>query len=106
MYKKLIFGLLLISSNVFAWDGVTTGVISSISVAPNDQRTFRVKLKDSPKLCGNNNDWAYIHESEVGFNSVVSTLLAAKFSKTNVTIYSNKNTQDHDYCTIGFLTVE
>jgi len=109
--KKVIFSLILVlcsSQALSAWDGVNSGLIKKIDVAPNDPRTIRVFLTDAngvtPKMCGNDYTWAYLHENDVGYTTVVSALLSAKATNSSIAVYANKNPADNNYCKIGYIS--
>ena len=109
--KKLLISvsvlLTLLSASVSAWDGTISGVVDHIHVAPNDKHTFRVQLKDNPVFCDGGTDWAYISNhtdyKDIGYETVVSALLAAKMAEKTVNVYSNKDS--NGYCKIGYVVV-
>ncbi len=86
-----------------SWDGATRGEIIAIEVTAESNYAFRVWLKGSSGLCGNDNKWAYLNKSDSNYETYVTLLTAAKFSKTEVTIYANQST--NNYCKIGHATI-
>jgi hypothetical protein len=104
-YIKFIFILTIFSycNLASSWDGAIYGTISRIDVAPGENYGIRIYLKDFPKLCGNDSNWAYLNESDSNYKTFVSVLLAAHMSQKNVTLYSN---QKNGYCQIGYVVVQ
>ena len=105
--KYLLLPLLILSTNVFgAWDGTVSGKISSINVTGGQNYGFRISLANSPKLCGNNNTWAYLNESDSNYKTYISVLLAAKMADKNVVVYTNQEkTSGQSYCHIGYIVL-
>jgi len=101
---KYLLGLILLSCSfqVFAWDGIVDGKIHIISVAPGENYGFRVILDNTPALCGNSHNWAYLNESASNYDAFVSVLLAAKMGDKNVKVYSNQQ-PGTGYCEIGYV---
>lgn len=91
------------SAQSFAWDGQVTGVIQNIDVTAGENFGFRIALKDAPKLCGNNNTWAFLFESDSNYKTFVSVLLAAKLAERSVVIYTNQDASG--YCHIGYISL-
>ncbi|MBU2713872.1 hypothetical protein [Zooshikella harenae] len=108
--KKIIIAVLvgLFSTNVLSddpWDGVVKGQIEQIDVTSTDDMTFRVLLKGVPSMCKNDHRFAYLKKVDNSpvYDTYVSALLAAKFSKAEVTIYSTKD--ERGYCRIGYVAI-
>lgn len=96
-----IFGMLSLSSHA-GWDGTERGEVGTIQVTAGHNYGFRVSFKDSVKMCGEGSaDWAFLNEDDSNYETYVSALLAARFSKTAVRIYTNVSTQG--YCRIGHI---
>ncbi len=94
------------SSTITAWDGMVTGKIQSVDVAPGQNYGFRITLVNTPQLCGNAHAWAYLNDTDSNYETFVSVLLAAKMSDKNVTIYTNKETvSGNNYCNIGYIVL-
>jgi len=99
--------MLLSSHSVAAWDGTLLGKINSIDVAPGQNYGFRISLVGFPKICGNDNTWAYLNESDSNYNTYVSVLLAAKMADKNVVVYTKRETSSgHNYCHIGYISLK
>ncbi len=93
-----------LSLNAFAaWGGSNRGEISLIEVTAEHNFGYRVHLKGSPQLCGNTNTFAYLNKSDSNYDTYVSVLTAAKFAKTEVTIYTNSDS--NGYCKIGHVFI-
>ena len=107
MYKYFILiirvFLIPLTTNA-AWDGSTAGKVKQVDVAPLDgnNRGFRVVLEGNPALCNNENQWAYVNQSDDNYQVTVSALLAAKMSGTEVTIFTTINPSD-GYCHMGYV---
>ncbi|WNO10798.1 hypothetical protein [Teredinibacter sp. KSP-S5-2] len=87
--KYLLTLFLFLSVNVFgAWAGQLKGKIALTEVAHDEPYSFRVSLKGQPALCGNTNNWAYVKKTDSNYPTFVSALLAAKFSGSDVTLYT------------------
>jgi hypothetical protein len=101
----VLLSLFFISLNALAaWDGTVVGKIKDVHVTSAENYGYRVVLDGSPKLCGNNHTWAYLNKSDSNYETYVSVLLAAKFAKTNVTLYTTKSTAN-EYCHIGYIVI-
>jgi hypothetical protein len=107
--KKLILLVLLCctsTSSAFAWDGALVGKIASIDVTGGNNYDFRIALEGNPSLCGNNNTWAYINQSDSNYQTYASVLLAAKLSSRDVLIYTRQETASGQrYCKIGYISL-
>ena len=102
--KYLIVLAVLLSSVVQAnWDGATREKITAIEVTAEGNYAFRVHLSGSPVLCGNSNKWAYLNKSDSNYETYVSLLTAAKFARSEVTIYANQSS--NGFCKIGHITI-
>ncbi len=108
-YIKLstVFLISIISTNALAsWDGVISGKINTIDVAPGQNYGFRISLKGGPQLCGNTHKWAYLNESDSNYQTFVSVLLAAKMADKEIIIYSNHETASgQSYCHVGYIVL-
>ena len=104
--KNVLFGSLLLSLSAWvnAWDGNVTGTVHQVHIVPLEEndRSLRIVMEGNPKMCGTNTDWAYLDESNSNYQVVVSALLAAKMSGSEISIYSNKNPAG-DHCEIGYV---
>lgn len=100
--------LTLLSLNVLAsWDGVISGKINTIDVAPGQNYGFRVSLLNSPKICGNNHKWAYLNESDSNYQTFVSVLLTAKMADKEIVLHTNHETSSgQSYCHIGYIVLK
>ena len=103
----LIF--LFLSQSTLAWDGVASGKIKGIDIAPADNYAFRVSLSGTDgtliNQCGSHT-WAYLNKASSNYEVFVSALLAAKMAQTNVAIYTSKeSTSGNDYCHIGYISI-
>jgi len=107
---KKVYGLcifLIITWNAYAWDGRTGGKIKSVSVTGGNNYGFRVSLEGSPTLCGNQNTWAYINESDSNYQAYVTVLMSAYLASKYITIFTNIETNSgQGYCHIGYISVE
>lgn len=107
--EKIILALLVALQANYAhaaWDGTVTGKIKEIHVTNGNNFGFRVVLEGSPKLCGNNSEWAYINESDSNYNTFISVLTAVKAAGQNVRLYTKQKDGDPDgYCQIGYIVV-
>jgi len=102
----LIFGLSLLSFSSLAWDGRVSGKVGNIDVTSGSNYGFRVTLVNGPALCGNDNKWAYLNDSDSNYQTYVSVLLAAKMADKNVTVYTNRETSSgNGYCHIGYISI-
>jgi len=99
----LLLVSLVLSNVALAWDGITPGTISRIDVAAGDSQGFRVYLDGSPTLCGNSATWGYLNENDSNYQTFVGTLLSAKVTQSNVTIYANL--QSNSYCKIEYVVL-
>jgi hypothetical protein len=107
MKKLLILCTFLISVSASAWDGVVPGVISAIHITGGNNYDVRVYLAGTPKLCGNEHNWAYLNETDANYNVFVSSLLAAKATGDDVILYSTrKNDAADGLCRIGYLEIK
>jgi hypothetical protein len=97
------FAIFLYCNLANSWDGAIYGTISRIDIAPGENYGIRIYLKDFPKLCGNQADWAYLNESDSNYKTFVSVLLAAHMAQKNVTLYSN---QQNGFCHIGYVVIQ
>lgn len=101
--------MLSISADAFSWDGAVAGKISSLQVTSDQNMGFRVSMNDQSgnelKLCGDNHNFAYLKRDDSNFEVYVSLLMAANFSKSDVTVYSNYDETSTNYCRIGHVTV-
>lgn len=104
-YYKYILTLALFSycNLASSWDGAIYGTISRIDITSGENYGIRIYLKDLPKLCGNQVDWAYLNESDSNYKTFVSVLLAAHMAQKNITLYTN---QKNGYCHIGYVVVQ
>ncbi|MFL0809263.1 MAG: hypothetical protein K6L76_02495 [Agarilytica sp.] len=103
MKKYSLLLLILVSLPAFSWDGSITGEIGRIQITAATNYGFRISLAGLPKPCGSNADWAYVSKDDTNYQSYLSALLAAKFAKSSVTLFSNKDTSD--YCKIGHIYI-
>lgn len=109
--RSTVVGLMLITAHwqASAWDGVVTGVISSIHSAPNaGNYDFRVVLPNQPgPWCGPANaqadGWAALHSNEPNFKGVQATLMLAYAMGKTVTLYLTRDA--NNYCKIGYVQV-
>jgi hypothetical protein len=107
MTKLLIALSLLASFNVLAvWDGSVTGKVSQIHVTGGNNYGFRITIEGQNSLCGNDNDWAYVNESDSNYKTYVSVLTAAKAAGQTVRILTTRQNGDaNGYCHIGYVFI-
>lgn len=103
-YYSMLVGILL-SANGFAWDGAVSGKVRTIDVTGGNNYGFRIALEGSPKLCGNENSWAFINVSDSNYQTYVAVLLAAKAAQFDVRVYTNRTSDENGYCRIGYIAV-
>lgn len=101
--KTMACFALLTSFSAFGWDGEESGEIESIHVTKSENYAFRVTLKNPRPMCGNQNTWVYLNESDSNYDTYVSVLLAAKFANANVKIYTEQ--MANGYCKIGYIAI-
>ena len=103
MIRKIIAMAVLAGTSFYtsAWDGSVTGTIGVTEVAGETNYAFRVWLNESTPLCGTEHRWAFINKADSNYETFVAMLIAAKFAKSSVTLYTNKT--DKGYCRIGHL---
>lgn len=103
---SILISFIMLSTAANSWDGSMSGRIGTVEVTGGGNYDFRVWISGSPELCGNDNKWAYINESDSNYSVYVSTLLAAKAAQQRVTIYTNRKDGDvNGYCHIGHIQV-
>lgn len=87
-----------------AWDGNRNGEVGRIQITAANNYGFRVSLVGLPELCGSDTaDWAYVPHDDTNYQSYLSTLLAAKFAKTEVYLFTTKDA--NSYCKIGHIYI-
>ncbi|USH03731.1 hypothetical protein K6Q96_06985 [Grimontia kaedaensis] len=109
MLKRIFitFMFAIISPPLFAWDAVKSGKILDMHVTGGGNYDLRVVLQGRPKLCGNNNDWAYINESDANYQSYLSVLLSAKVADRTVELYATRESSSgKGYCKIGYMILK
>ncbi|MFL0801186.1 MAG: hypothetical protein K6L80_12095 [Agarilytica sp.] len=104
MKNYFLIILLVTSFPVYSWDGNKTGKIGRIQITAAGNYGFRVSLTDLTPLCGGTADWAYVEKDDSNYETYLSGLLAAKFSKTDVTLFTNR--QPNNYCKIGHIYID
>jgi hypothetical protein len=103
----LLIAALAFADNSFSFDAATTGNIYRIEVTDGNNYGLRVALKNLPKLCGNDHNWAYLNDTDSNYKTYVSILLAAKMADKPVTIFASKETvSGNAYCHIGSIRLE
>ncbi|PFH09715.1 hypothetical protein BCF11_2115 [Collimonas sp. PA-H2] len=99
----LAMATVLVSGSASAWDGVTSGVISTISLVPSTGNyETRITLANGAQFC-NGQTWAALHAGTPNYNVVTASLLTAKTQRSTVTVYTNKDANGN--CLIGYVTV-
>lgn len=102
--KILLLSVAFFSASLHAnWHGANSGIIHSIDVTQANNYGIRVTLEGGAKLCGNANSFAYLNKSDDNYQAYLSVLLAAKFAKSVVVIYANRDA--NGYCQIGYISV-
>ena len=103
--KRFIFILIsvLFCMPVYSWDGSAEGYVSRIDVTESAYN-FRVYLEGQPALCGNENIWGYLDETDPNYQTYVSVLMMAKATKNKVKLYLNRqNGAAGGKCHIGYV---
>ncbi len=101
--KKFIFCFSLFFSTISqAWDGVATGYVSLIQITAAENYGFRVSYEDGSIFC-NGFAWAYLNKSNSNYETYISAILAAKLSRTQITVHVTKDS--NGYCNIGHLNL-
>lgn len=100
----LFFTLLPFRS--IAWDGMIYGKVRAIHVTGHNNYDLRIELEGSPKLCGNEHQWAYLNQSDSNYQTFSSVLIAANLANKNITIYTNQEkTSGNNHCHIGYIVM-
>jgi hypothetical protein len=87
-----------------AWDGVTTGRISSIAVTGAGNLPFRVYLDGSPLLCGPSGmAEGYLDDTDSNYKVYVAALMMAKAMGSTVTLHADVGS--YNRCRIGYVVV-
>src|SRR4051812_6084170 len=106
MKKILITALLtcgsfLTAAPALAWDGVISGKIINVDVAPGANYGVRITLAGSPVMCAGGQAWAYLNDTDSNYKTFVAVLLLSKAQNSNLTVYS---TLEGGYCHIGYIS--
>ncbi|MBW3532996.1 MULTISPECIES: hypothetical protein [Shewanella] len=105
-FRFLVFSLTLLPFSTIAWDGMVYGKVKAIHVTGHNNYDFRIELEDSPKLCGNEHQWAYVNQSDSNYQTYSSVLIAANLAGKNITIYTNQEkVSGNNYCHIGYVVL-
>ena len=97
---------MLMLSTAYAWDGAVTGSIVTIDEVANGPGNYdtRIYLGGSPVMCsGSAATWAYLNVSDPNYSAVVASLMMAKVTRSQVTVYTNRDSGG--YCHIGYLSI-
>lgn len=100
------FALMAGHSQICAWDGSLSGVISAVDSLPNSGNyDFRVYLRDQAgPWCGpGSSSWGGMHATEPNFKGVQAILTIAFVSGKTVTMYLTRDA--NSICKIGYVTV-
>jgi len=98
-----ILVLSLCCSPAWSWDGAVTGRIGALEITHDSNYGFRVWLVNEPAMCGNQNAWAYLNESDSNYKTYVAALIAARQAGDTVTIYATRDASG--YCKIGHASL-
>lgn len=105
IFSAAIAAIVLFSGPASAWDGILTGTVVGIEVvAPggtSHNMDFRVYVSGTGKC--NGNGWAYIDSNTTNYNAIVATILSAKVTKSQISVYANKDSAG--YCQIGDVSI-
>lgn len=97
----ILFGLLAAS---FVYDAAAqtsvTGRIVQTDVAAGQNYGFRVYIGSVGAHCTGGPNWAFVNENDSNYKTFVTTLLLAKVSGSNVSIWS---TNVGGYCQIYYI---
>ncbi len=98
----MALALLFASNSAMSEDGAAEWLIKHLEVFPVETRSFRITMAGAtaPKLCGNDYNWSYIHQGDDGHTTIVSVLLVAKMSNSEIVLYSYQNAEDNGFCKI------
>lgn len=97
--------MVLSTKTASAWDGAVTGQIAGADVTDGPGYEFRIDLQGSPGLCGTGGShWAYVSRESPNYQAYVATLLAAKLSGAQVTVYTTRD-PGTGYCRVGYVRV-
>ena len=102
MKGLVVTSLVLCADVAMAWDGTVTGVIQGADVTDGPNYAFRIDLQGSPPLCGNLNTWAFLNTNTPNYQVYVATLLAAKTTGVQITVYTTREAGT-GYCKIGYV---
>jgi len=91
---------ILCSSSGWAWDGATTGRVVVIEVTQGANLGFRIWLDPNQQMCSAGAHFAFLYETDSNYKAYVATLLLAKASGSQVSIYT---TNEGGYCHIGHV---
>lgn len=87
-----------------AWGGVTTGKISQLHVTAAGNLPFRVYLDGNPVLCAGGLAEGYLDDTDANYKTYVATLLMAKVTGANVTLYADVG--QYSRCRTGYLVLQ
>lgn len=91
---------MLCSSNGWAWDGVTVGRVVAVEVTQGPNLGFRIWLDPNQVMCTAGAHFAFLYETDSNYKTYVATLLLAKVTGAQVTIFT---TNEGGYCHIGHI---
>lgn len=93
-------GLCSAAAPSFAWDGVTTGRVTTFEITHAANFAFRVYLDTGVAMCGGGPTWAYLNEADSNYKVYVANLMLAKAQAGQVTLFT---TNVNGYCNIGHM---
>ena len=97
-----VIASMLLATPAFAWDGVESGKIVGIEATHAENFAFRIHLAGVNNMCGTQQGWAYINQSDSNYEVITSLLMSAWLSDKPVSLYT---TNVNGYCLIGHISV-
>jgi hypothetical protein len=109
LFASAIATTVLFTGTAHAWDGVVSGVISSMHAATGTGNyEFRITLRDNAtQWCGSTNSsaagWAGLHSTDPNYKSTQALLMMASATGRTVGLHLTRDTVG--FCKIGYVVV-
>jgi hypothetical protein len=95
-------GMLTFPEVTLAWDGIESGVLTTIDVTDGPAYAVRAYLPQT--LCGSVYNWGYLNFGDPNYSVYSAALMMAKATGATVTLYTNRDSGT-GYCHIQYISI-